>query len=139
MRITSQTRTLDQYRATFFTKALRQLASKVGFDLLTAPAHIQRIFEDARRVRDYRYWEHANATIFRLEFRALVPRQEGSVFVAQVDAVHLFHVLDALDTRGMSQKQELELLVEHAEKVIDNMIRYGLRKTTEAIVAAELK
>ncbi|UCR90914.1 hypothetical protein [Ralstonia phage RpY2] len=145
MRITSQTRTLDQYRAVFFTKAVRQLATKVGFDLITAPDHIKRIFEDARKVRDPYYhaslrpWDYGkDYMIFRLEFRALTPRQEGSVFVAQVDAVHLLHVLDTLD-RGLTQRQELEVLAEHAEKIVDNMIRHGLRKTTEAIVAAELK
>ncbi|UCR91198.1 hypothetical protein [Ralstonia phage RpT1] len=144
MRITRETQTLDSYRAVFFTKAVRQLAGKVGFDLTTAQAHIQRIFSDARKVREPDYWAFrgplsgANNALFRLEFRALTPRQEGSVFVATVDAVHLLHVLDTLD-RGLTQRQELEVLAEHAERIVDSMVRHGLRKTTSAIVDAELK
>ncbi|AJT60809.1 hypothetical protein [Ralstonia phage phiITL-1] len=145
MKLTAQTRTLDQYRATFFTKALRQLASKVGFDLTTAPAHIQRIFEDARKVRSAEYWAYtygvrpSEAALFKLEFRTLAAGLNAQVLVATVDAVHLFHVLDTLDTRGLTQKQELDVIVEHAERIVNDMLRHGLRKTTEAIVAAELK
>ena len=130
-------RTIDQYRAAFFHKALKTLARKVGFDLLTTQTQIARFVEHARNVRTtFGYYPPNELRAERLELRSLHPSIDGTDKLAHaLDVIHLNHVLDQLERTPSTMAQELEVIADHAARIIEHLVGHGLRHTANKLVA----
>ncbi|BAJ51801.1 hypothetical protein CJ97_gp13 [Ralstonia phage RSB2] len=131
MRITSQVNTLNEYRAAFFVKALRQLARKVGLELAekTTAQSVCRLLADTYDDR-FGYKAHIPSPhLSYLDFST----KDGRLLRSLLDPVHLFHVFNGLAQTPHTQQQELVVLGEHALRIIRQTVDHGLRDTLEAI------